>query len=318
MMMDEVLMTRNFWRVACGVALSSLFLAGCTSSGSAFNPPDGGSAGTERLFIGMNAPQTMSEYASPYTGAPAVSGIAIGEPWNMTTDAKGDVWVANGYQLIGSSEAVTEFKPPFRASSTPAVTISNGISAAVEGVALNHAGDLFVSTWHDNEVLEYAPPLSNSSAPVTTITNGISGPEGLAVDRSGDLWVANFRAFDNVVEYTPPFSNSSAPVLTISTGIHGPQTLAFDSSGNLWVADTGSHTVLEYNPPFSGSSSPAVTISGVADPEALALDSGGHLFVSDRNGNQVLEFAPPFSNSSTPIATIANGVSGPWGLTFVK
>jgi sugar lactone lactonase YvrE len=93
----------------------------------------------------------------------------------------------------------------------------------------------------------------------------MNGPQGLAFDASGDLFVANLYN-DTVTEYAPPYTGP--PSATISIGLSGPEGLAFDTSGDLFVANRGN--VTEYAPPYTGA--PIATISnGVGEPDGLAL-----------------------------------------------
>ena len=67
-------------------------------------------------------------------------------------------------------------------------------------------------------------------------------PDWLALDSSGDLFVANQNG--NVDEFAP---GSTTPTATL-TGLNDPLALAFDSSGNLFVANANGNTVSEFAP----------------------------------------------------------------------
>ncbi|MGH7737928.1 MAG: hypothetical protein ACREMP_08720 [Candidatus Tyrphobacter sp.] len=298
------------------------FLPACTSSGTAFNPPGGIGPVDSQLVVGMKTSTTtglMNVYAPPYSGAPSVSNVATGEPWNMAADGHGNLWVATGYALYGGSHAVLEYTTPLTASSTPAITIPTSATGATEGVAFDSSGDLWVATWSDNTIREFKPPFSNASTAALSITNGLHGPEGLAFDAHGNLWVCNTATTPAIEEFTPPLSSSSSPAFSITNGgtLSTPQQVAFNSAGDMFVADEATAKVYEFAPPFSSSSTASVTL-GFSSPQSLALDSSGDLWVTDRDTNSVYEFKPPFSNASTPALTVTNGVSSPWGLTFVK
>ncbi len=106
--------------------------------------------------------------------------------------------------------------------------------------------------------------------------NGLCGPQFLAFDSRGDLWVSDYIN-NRVLKFTPPFSNSESASLVIGqssfttttcfggfspifgtlngvptqNGLCGPAGLGFDRFGNLWVADVQNSRVLEFTPPFS-------------------------------------------------------------------
>jgi streptogramin lyase len=303
-------------RLALTSALIAAGLTACTSTGAAPNPPTG--TAIAQLVVGMRLTSTsgtLSAYASPYTGAPKVSGIATGEPWNMTSDSHGNLWVASGYAKYAGSYSVLEYAKPLTASSAPTVTIPVSTTGASEGIAFDSSGDLFVSSWGADRVSEFTPPLTSSSTPAATITNGISGPEGLAFDRHGNLWICD-TSTSKIVEYSPPFTGG--PALTMGVGtLVAPQSAAFDAKGDLFIADPVNGSVYEYTPPFSSGSLPAVTLS-LNEPFAVTVDSSGNLWVSDNAASAVYEYKPPFSSSMTASLTITNGVASPWGLTFLK
>ena len=80
---------------------------------------------------------------------------------------------------------------------------------------------------------EFAP---GSTTPTATLT-GLNGPDALAFDSSGNLYVANGDG-TTVSEFAP---GSTTPTATL-TGLNDPEALAFDSSGNLYVANCDATT----------------------------------------------------------------------------
>ena len=76
----------------------------------------------------------------------------------------------------------------------------------------------------------------------TTIGSGLSLPDGLAVDRAGDVFIADVGHQD-VVEVTPSGSQT-----TIVSGLNDPSGLAVDGAGDLFVSDSGSQQVVEVTP----------------------------------------------------------------------
>ncbi len=129
---------------------------------------------------------------------------------------------------------------------------------------------------------------SGHARPEVVVTKGIDGPGGIAVDSSGNLWVANESG--NVVEYSRAelTKASPAPTVTISQGGDG---LAFDPSGDLWVS-TGSD-VVEYSKTElakSGSPTPVFTLS--EDDCSVAFDSSGDLWEGS-TANTLAEWAKP-------------------------
>jgi sugar lactone lactonase YvrE len=148
-------------------------------------------------------------------------------------------------------------------------------------------------------------------------------PSNLALDSSGDLWVAD-AGNNRLVEETNVGTGQNASMgvilgqpgpttgfaLLTQTGLNNPSGLTFDSSGNLWVTDTSNNRVLEFDHPFSDGEA-AATVIGQSDftsshmgpisgglnfPAAVAFDSSGDLWVVDSGNNRILEFKPPFTD----------------------
>src|SRR5208282_3193639 len=106
-------------------------------------------------------------------------------------------------------------------------------------------------------------------------------PRGIAVDASGDLYIADFLN-SRVLEYNTPlagcggsfpcvggsanrvfgtcgdFTGNACAIRPSADSLFAPAGLAFDPSGNLWVADSGASRVLEYNSPLSNSTADLV------------------------------------------------------------
>ncbi len=142
------------------------------------------------------------------------------------------------------------------------------------------------------------------------------GPGGIAIDSSGNLWVAD-SGNNRVIQYAFPISTDEPASMVLgqsdcgsnsaglsSIALNNPEGLAFDPSGNLWVADASNNRVLEFTYPFSKgeaastvlgqpdftSDSSATTSSGLDSPNGIAVDSSGNVWVADFHNNRVLEY----------------------------
>ncbi len=143
----------------------------------------------------------------------------------------------------------------------------------------------------------YPPGSTGDAAPTQSFSKLMSGPDALAFDSSGDLWVGNYES-DKLVEYPKAQLSKANPVpaVVISAGAgntpNEPASLIFDRSGDLWVANQGPSTVTEYSLAQlakSGSPAPYKTISySGSSPVAVRFDRSGDLWVS--NTDNVLEF----------------------------
>jgi len=130
----------------------------------------------------------------------------------------------------------------------------------------------------------YRPGATAHTHPEVIVTKGMDGPGGIALDSSGDLWVANEGG--TVVEYSRAAlaEASPSPTVTLSYGGGG---LAFDSAGNLWVAN--GTVVAEFTKAQIARSGSPKPVRALADSCSVAFDPYGDMWVGS-TGSTVSEF----------------------------
>lgn len=241
------------------------------------------------------------------TATTGTTASTMNQPVSTAEDSAGNLYVADGLNC-----RVIQFQPPF----------TNGMNASVV------LGQPNLSTGN------CPVGISASTLGNNTTANG-DQVDSVAIDSSGDLWVAD-SASSRVLEYQPPFSNGMAATLAIgqadltsgnpnqvlgggapptSSSLFDPGLFTFDSSGNLWIPDLNNNRLLEFKPPFttgmaaslvlgqadftqnSGNQGGAVAANTLSFPVGAAFDSSGNLWVADALNNRVLEFEPPFSTN---------------------
>lgn len=122
------------------------------------------------------------------------------------------------------------------------------------------------------------------------ITQGVVQPEGLAVDRKGNLYVTN-SANNNVTVYPPGGSSAS---VTYTDDLSTPVDVAVNEKGWVYVANLASpQGVVSYPPGSTTASKTFVQLPGFS-PQGLALDSSGKLYVSytGSGSSQVYKYPP--------------------------
>ncbi|GAC1365188.1 MAG: hypothetical protein NVSMB42_25060 [Herpetosiphon sp.] len=158
-----------------------------------------------------------------------------------------------------------------------AATLSNPTDVTVD-----RSGNLFVADSSNHRVLRYTMPFSNGQDADLVLgqTNFTSGqanrgnstpsaatlfdPDGVAFDRSGNLFVAEYYNH-RVIRYSVPSQNGQNADLVLgqpdfisrqinrgsttpsAATLRFPLKVAFDNSGNLFVVDSGNQRVLEYD-----------------------------------------------------------------------
>ena len=143
-------------------------------------------------------------------------------------------------------------------------------------------------------------PIAYGSVPAV-FYSGFAGPTGVAVDTSGNVYVAD--PLGNAV-YKISAGNTIVP---IGSGFNGPFGLAVDAAGNVYVADQGSSKIKKI--PVGGGA-PIVLGSGFNAPTGVAVDAAGNIYVADYENNAVKKIP---AGSNTPV-TIGSTFSLPVGV----
>jgi sugar lactone lactonase YvrE len=261
--------------------------------------------------------------AAPVTGSADGTATAalFNNPFGVAVDGTGNVYVADTtnstIRTISSTGVVGTL-----AGAAGAAGYVDGLGTTARfnsplGVAMDSAGNAYVADT-GNQVIRKV-----DSAGVVTTVAGMAGtaghtdgkgtaatfnnPEGIAVDRSGNIYVAErtssiIRKIDaaNVVSTVAGVAGTSGHVDGPGTSatFSYPDGLAVDGVGNIYVADTGNHCIRRITAAavvstFAG----ACGYLGYADgtgtaamfsyPNSVTLGSSGDIYVSD-SGNSTI------------------------------
>jgi sugar lactone lactonase YvrE len=182
---------------------------------------------------------------------------------------------------------------------------------------------LWVADTGNNRIVELAPnDLKHSGSPTPVTIDSLNSAQGLAFDKSKNLWL---EAFDNfALEFTAAQLKNlgtdpdPAPAKEFGSGADAARGCIFDKKGALWFIDA-QDAVDEFTPAqltASGNpSSPAVRVSSDASldgPEFGVFDKSDNLWISSEDNSEVEEFTASQLGSSgdkTP-AVILSANSG--------
>jgi sugar lactone lactonase YvrE len=174
------------------------------------------------------------------------------------------------------------------------------------------AQNLFAANFIGNQIYEITPggaqsTFATGNFPPPPETSGIpAGPDGLAFDSTGDLFVGTYGT-GNIYEFTPTGVQS-----TFSSNLGSVFGLVFDSAGDLFAAAEDSSTGIGYIYKFTAPNGVKSTFaSGLNNPTRLAINSAGDLFEADLGSGNIYEFTPTGVQS-----TFASGFNDPIGLAF--
>ncbi|OGS21721.1 MAG: hypothetical protein A2252_11570 [Elusimicrobia bacterium RIFOXYA2_FULL_39_19] len=280
-------------------------------------------------------------------------------PQGIAVDASGNLWVADTY-----NHRVLKFDAPFSNFQSATLRLGQGdfTSGSTWGgasmgqnnfydpkdVAFDLQGNLLVSDYSDCRVLRFSTPFSNNmdadlvlgatdfilntAAANKGNQNNLYSPEGITVDWSGNVWVADLGNHRAIRFDVPLSSGMNANVVIGSTGgfinyesgiarqyrFNYPSSVAVDRSSNVWIADRANHRVLRFSIPISSGMNADICIghgeytSGGANdshpycdyyaypehlytPYDITVDSGNNIWVADNGNNRVLKFMTPSS-----------------------
>lgn len=178
------------------------------------------------------------------SGSPApnitISSSSFNNPSALQFTKSGDLWVAN----TGGDNVLwfTASQVAAGGSQTPFLTIATGTIGADYAIAFDHSGNLWVTNFGSSTVQEFAAnsltgtgtitptaTVTLSATSVTTSTGtaqSLDGPDGLAFDHSGDLWVANWSSdySGSLAEFTPKqlaATGSPSPTVFLDSDTNG-------------------------------------------------------------------------------------------------
>ncbi len=210
-------------------------------------------------------------------------------------------------------------------------------------MAVDSAGDLFIPDWGNNVVREVVKTTGDIITVAGNGTAGYSGdggpataaeldhPNGVAVDSSGDLFIADQRqqrdpggGQDDRRHHHRRWQRHRRLQRRRRARNHrragGPNAVAVDAAGDLFIADSGNNVIREVvkstgdiitvagngTAGYSGDGGPA-TAAELNGPFGVAIDSVGDLFIADGYNNVIREVV----KATGDIITVAgNGTAG--------
>ncbi len=273
------------------------------------------------------AENKITVYPAPSSGnirpVAAITGIGATAE-GLAVDSKGDI-----YTTVDGE--INELSPLKNNQTSPIASIVVPGTIDLRAIAVDGAGNLEVAASDPSHVafsfnvgdsILFLPAGSNGTiAPSATLSGantGLATPRGLAIDRQGNLYVANTGGgaggvLGSVTVYTGGSAGNAVPVQTITgaeTGIYVASGVAFDRGGNVYVASAessggGSGGVSVFPPGHYGAVAPSARIVGPSTElnylEGVAVDGSGKIYALDQN---------PDVNSPEPLSVKSFAAGG--------
>jgi len=248
------------------------------------------------------------------------TGGGLNEPTATAIDASGNVWVAN------YNNAVTELSPTGAAIS-PSTGYTGGGLMESFSIAIDSNGNAWVVNEQSGSVnsgrgsvTELSPTGAVLSGSDGYSAGGVYFPEAVAIDKSGNVWIANY-GHSTLSELQGSSGASPGAALSLSSGDTGgglsfPQAIATDDDGNVWLANTGANQLSEFSAAGKAlSPSGGYTGGELNVPQAIAIDQNGTVWVANIDGSSV----SVFNSAGAPLETNAisgGGLQGPGGIAI--
>jgi len=298
---------------------------------------------TIRKITPAGAVSTLAGCAGNYgsNDATGTNALFYG-PQGIAVDANFNVYVADTenstIRKISPAGVVTTL------AGSPSAGFANAMRGAARfdwpaGVAADNTGNLYVADAQNSIIRKITPigavsTLAGSgiygSADGTGINAQFYGPQSIAVDSSGNVFVAD-TANHTIRKITPTGvtttlagsagNNGSADGNGVNAEFYQPQGIATDNAGNLFVADTWNHTIRKIT-----SAGVVSTLAGLAEnpgsangtnsnarfnwPMGMAVDSSGNLYVTDYFNHTIRKITQVGTNWVASTVAGMAGVSG--------
>jgi len=311
----------------CG-GLSSPGDVAIDPSGNAWVANYGGGVVSE--FSPWGTPAALAGY--PGTGLRQSYGVSI--------DAQGNVWVANQQSVTAANNSHVGSVSKFSASGTElsAAGYTGGGIYYPQSIAAGSDGHIWVANYgassatllaSDGSAVSGGGGYANSQMPFVAAVAldashnawfGAQGvavrvtptgaatsyaccnyPTGVAVDASGDVWLADYSGF-SIVELDAT-GNTLHRFSTVA-GNTAPQGIAIDGAGNVWTSNYYGDSVTEIAGSTATTISPSAGFgldAGLSEPYGIAIDASGNLWLSNSASSTLTQLVGLASPIQTPL-----------------
>ena len=187
------------------------------------------------------------------------------------------------------------------------------------GLAVDKGGNIYVADKLNHSIRKVTPDgvvdtIAGSGKP--DFADGEGGaarfnlPHGVAVDESGNIYVADFgnnrirkiTASGNVTTLAGSGKPEFADGLGKEASFNGPNSVAIDGSGNVYVADRGNNRIRKISPngtvaTLAGSGKPEFADglgkeASFNQPSGIAVDGIGNVYVADSYNHRIRKIGP--------------------------
>ena len=247
------------------------------------------------------------------------------------------------YVPIIASNSVEVFDAAANGNVAPLFTIATascGLTGPT-GVAVDAHGTIFISNFGAPPFISIVKVTGTTPSLVGVIQGDkthLDAPDEMAVDTSGNLYVANEHGIittQGITEYAPGATGNVPPVAQITgsntdlIGLIGPTGVALDQKNNIFAVMNDLARLVEFPAGSNGNVAPIINVFGANTlldvSTAVALDSTGRIYVT--NGmplaptQAVTIYSPGTTGNMAPTAFIGGPhtmLGAPFGIAIDK
>jgi streptogramin lyase len=208
---------------------------------------------------------------------------------------------------------------------------TNALSAGYAGATPTNTAAAAINVAHNPAVFTtslfqiaasappYAPALSVSPTDFTMALNfsggGLNGPQGIAVDGAGSVWVANLGN-NSLTKLSSLGTVLSGQNGYSGNGLSSPTGIAIDQSGNVWVANGGGNVTEMSSVGVFLSGTTGYTAGGLNQPNAIAIDGSGNAWVANFGANSVTKLSNAGAALSPGLGYTGGALNHPIGISI--
>ena len=264
-------------------------------------------------------------------------------PIGVAVDSSGNVYVADmgnhKIRKITPAGVVTTLA----GSGSEGSADGTGLAARFNApnlLAIDSSGNVYVAEGGNNKIRKItstgvvttlAGSGSQGSANGTGLAASFNTPIGVAVDSSGNVYVADMgnhkirkiTLAGVVTTFAGSGSEGSANGTGLAASFNTPLGIAVDSIGNLYVADSGNNKIRKITSTgvvttlagsgLKSSVDGSATTASFSNPSGVAVDSGGNVYISDRDTHKIRKIVVEAvsggsgGNATAVMVTVAGG-----------
>lgn len=239
---------------------------------------------------------------------------SVNYPESLFIDTNGNIDIAN---YAGASATIYNVNGAYNSNGTyNGVFVTSGLGSGKAVFPVSIIPDSTHGVWMANQESATIAHDAITGGAATSV-NCCGGPNGVATDKDGNVWVTNYWT-SSVSEISP---SQSVVLNQLSVaGVNSPSSLIVDGRQNIWTANYHGSSISalagNYNAAPAGSSispdaDPNNNIAGgfgldanLIEPFSLAADNSGNLWVANHAQDNVVMFFGLAAPTTTPVSPV--------------